>query len=416
MTKTTYKKYSKYKPSGIDWLGDIPVGWNLSPVRAILKERKEENKKLEIDNILSVIKGKGVIRYADKGNVGNKSSERPETYKIVRANDLVLNSMNLVIGSVGMAHEEGVTSSVYIIYQARPAVADPNFYHYIFQAVPFQKHLASYGRGIMELREAVKERDIRNQLVILLPLKTQKRIADFLDEKTKIIDGLVAKKQWLIELLREKRSVLITRAVTKGLNPKAKMKPSGIDWLGDIPESWKTISLGNLLAYEQPGPYICNTIDPTRHSEDITPVLTANKGFIIGYTEEKNDVYKKLPVIIFDDFTTNKKFVDFPFKIRSSALKILKIRKAENDIRFVFRSMEILGFHVLEHNRHWISIYSKEKIAHPSLQIQKQIANFLDTETAKMDKATALIESQIEKLKEYRSSLIYHAVTGKIRV
>lgn len=185
------------------------------------------------------------------------------------------------------------------------------------------------------------------------------------------------------------------------------MKDSGVEWIGKIPKGWEVINFKKLLDYVQPGKYITDAIQKTKFDDDATPVLTANKGFVIGYTDEKDGVFNVgLPVIIFDDFTTNRKFVDFPFKVRSSALKILISRLNNNaDIRFIFRNMEVLGFHVLEHNRHWISIYSKEYITFPNVDIQKRIADFLDEKTGRVDDVIEKKKKLIELLKEKITSL-----------
>ncbi len=204
----------KLKTSGIEWLGDIPEHWSIQPARALLRDRREKNKKLVSDNILSVMRGVGVIRYADKGNVGNKSSDNPENYKIVYPGDIVINSMNLVIGSVGLSREFGVTSSVYIIYREVEGVSLTDYYHNVFLIEGLQRHLGKFGKGIMELREAVKHGDIKNQLFPHPPLKEQRKIADFLAERITKINSAISLVENQVETLREYRSSLIYSAVT----------------------------------------------------------------------------------------------------------------------------------------------------------------------------------------------------------
>ncbi len=205
---------AKMKPSGVDWLGEIPDEWELLPAKALLKERKEKNSNLVSDNILSVMRNIGVIRYADKGNVGNKSSDRPENYKIVYPGDIVLNSMNLVIGSVGISKELGVTSSVYIIYRAIKGKSITTYYHNVFMVEGFQKHLGTFGRGIMELREAVKNGDIKFQFMPHPPLEEQKKIANYVDTQTAKIDKNISLIELSMYQLKEYRSSLIYSAVT----------------------------------------------------------------------------------------------------------------------------------------------------------------------------------------------------------
>lgn len=142
--------------------------------------------------------------------------------------------------------------------------------------------------------------------------------------------------------------------------------------------SWKEVQLDEVLSYEQPTAYIVTSSEYSGTHED-TPVLTAGKTFILGYTKEKQGVFEsKNPVIIFDDFTTAIKFVDFPFKVKSSAMKILHADEQKADIRYLHYAMQNIHFPIRKHKRHWISEYSKLKVALPPLPEQKRIADKLD--------------------------------------
>lgn len=202
--------------------------------------------------------------------------------------------------------------------------------------------------------------------------------------------------------------------LTKKYEKYPEYKDSGVEWLGKIPKGWKIMKLKQVLDYEQPGEYVSSEIvgQDYHENEKVTPVLTANKGFILGYTSDKIGIFNKnFPVIIFDDFTTDKKLVNFPFKIRSTALKILKTKNRDNDIKFLFRNMEVLKPAVLEHNRHWISIYSNENIAWPTNIEQQKIIEFLDRKIAVIDQAIEKKQKQIKLLKERRTAIINDAVT-----
>lgn len=160
------------------------------------------------------------------------------------------------------------------------------------------------------------------------------------------------------------------------------------------------MELGEILDYEQPTKYIVKSVN---YSDDYsTPVLTAGKTFILGYTNEEEYVFSvdKLPVIIFDDFTTTTKFVDFPFKVKSSAMKILKVKKAIADIKFVYFSMQNIKFKPSQHKRFWISEYSKIKIPLPSLKIQKRLVAEAEEEQEIIDANKRLIEIMEEKIEK----------------
>lgn len=160
-------------------------------------------------------------------------------------------------------------------------------------------------------------------------------------------------------------------------------------------QKWPMVELGEVFDYEQPTKYI---VDSVNYSDEYsTPVLTAGKTFILGYTNETEGIFKSdLPVIIFDDFTTAIKFVDFPFKVKSSAMKILRADKTKADIKFLFYSMQKISFPVSEHKRYWISEYSKIKIPLPPLNIQKQILKEIEGKQAIIENAKELI-SKVER-------------------
>jgi type I restriction enzyme S subunit len=162
---------------------------------------------------------------------------------------------------------------------------------------------------------------------------------------------------------------------------------------------WEEKKLGELLNYEQPTKYIVRS---TEYSNDFdTPVLTAGKSFILGYTNEIDNTFQELPVIIFDDFTTASQFVDFPFKVKSSAMKILKAKEKEN-IRFIFEAMQKIKYEVGGHGRHWISVFANMKIKIPSPEEQEKIAEFLTT----LDDKINLINNQLEQTKLFKKSLL----------
>jgi type I restriction enzyme S subunit len=154
--------------------------------------------------------------------------------------------------------------------------------------------------------------------------------------------------------------------------------------------SWPTKKLGEVLEHEQPTKYLVRSTE--YKDEHATPVLTAGKTFILGNTDEKTGVFpkEKLPVIIFDDFTTASKFVDFPFKVKSSAMKILHPRKDLIDAKFVFYKMQTIDFPATQHKRYWISKYSKIEIPLPSLAEQKRIVEKIEKLFAKIDEASRL--------------------------
>ncbi|MFH1432580.1 MAG: restriction endonuclease subunit S [archaeon] len=143
-----------------------------------------------------------------------------------------------------------------------------------------------------------------------------------------------------------------------------------------LPDGWTEVELGDVLDYEQPTKYI---VDSDEYNDDCkTPVLTAGKSFILGYTDENEGIYDKLPVIIFDDFTTANKFVTFPFKVKSSAMKLLTLKTKDADLKFIFWLMQTLNVNSITHKRYYLSKYQHIKIILPPLATQQKIVSILE--------------------------------------
>ncbi|WP_341859475.1 restriction endonuclease subunit S [Qipengyuania sp. GPGPB31] len=230
--------YSEYKPSDAAWLGDIPKHWSLEPLRGQFEELKDKNVGALDQNYLSLVAGRGVMPYAEKGEMGNKKPDDLEKCKLVKAGNFVINSMNFGIGAFGVSTHDGVCSPVYVVLEP----SEPRSLRYlrwIFDNPGFREVAQSFGNGILAHRAAIGWDDLKLMKIGVPPIEEQEAIAAFLDRETAKIDALVAEQELLIALLKEKRQAVISHAVTKGLDPGAPMKDSGIEWLGDIPAHWE---------------------------------------------------------------------------------------------------------------------------------------------------------------------------------
>ena len=172
---------------------------------------------------------------------------------------------------------------------------------------------------------------------------------------------------------------------------------------------WEDVELSELLDYEQPTKYLVK--DTLYHDSYTTPVLTAGKTFVLGYTNETNGICNDLPVVIFDDFTTASKFVDFPFKAKSSAMKLLRPKPNAN-LKFVYEAMQLMNYAVGGHERHWISKFVYLTIPCPSLEEQTAIAQVLQA----ADKEISLLKAKAEKLREQKKGLMQQLLSGKVRL
>ena len=411
-----YEKYPEYKDSGVEWFGCVPKNWKVMPLRSVLIERKDKNKKLVSDNILSVMKDVGVIRYADKGDIGNKSSDRPENYKIVHPGDIVLNSMNLVIGSVGQAKELGVTSSVYIIYYPRNNEIFADYYHYLFRNKSWQKTLGRLGRGIMELRESIKAGDLKIEPVPIPMYEEQKKITKYLDEKTISVDQIINKKEKQIELLKERCTVFINRTIldTKGdlvkiknhvqVNPtkKAVSTTNLEDLVSFVPmeaisedgklevqeKKYKEVKDG--FTYFRNGDVVLAKITPCYENGKAGVMKGLNNGFGFGTTEFM--VLRPKDSILADYLY----YLIFSDKFRKSG------------------EVEMHG--TAGQKRVTSAFVRNYEFTLPSIEKQKEVIEKLNKKTELFNIAIKKTEQSIEILKEFKSSLISNVVTGKVKV
>ena len=234
------------KDSGIPWIGKVAKEWKVDKLQVALSEIVEKNSPIKTNYILSLTNTRGVIPYTEKGDIGNKSKENHEDYKIAYPDTIVANSMNILIGSVGICKYYGCVSPVYYIFKATD-YGDLHYFNYIMSSEPFQKHLRQYANGILEIRLRVSSSDILKRYVPFPSLSEQQKIAEFLDKKCGEVDEMIALQEQIIEELKAYKQSVITEAVTKGLNPNVPMKDSGIEWIGEIPEHWEVIRMKYLL-------------------------------------------------------------------------------------------------------------------------------------------------------------------------
>ena len=232
-------KYSEYKKTNVDWLSEVPAHWNIQSCRGVLTDRNERNEPLINENYLSLMANIGIILYEEKGDVGNKKPEDLGKCKQVYPGDLVINSMNYGIGSYGLSKHRGVCSPVYIVLTPKLNKVEERYAFRILEIKKFQQYAQSFGNGILEHRASISWDVLKNIGLPLPSIEEQRNILQFLDIEIAKIDNLVKDQEKMIELLKEKLQAVISNAVTKGLDRQVKMKDSGVEWLGDIPEHWE---------------------------------------------------------------------------------------------------------------------------------------------------------------------------------
>ncbi len=287
------------------------------------------------------------------------------------------------IGDVSILMQEGCTNQGFQSFIVKSEVENEYLYYLIATLKNTFIQNAS-GSTFLE----ISPNKIR-AIEIPLPSKTeQTAIAKAISDADALINGLE-------KLIAKKRNIK-QGAMQKLLQPK---------------EGWEVKKLGNFLDYEQPTEYLVS--DTEYNDNNQTPVLTAGKTFILGYTNEEHGIFKNLPVIIFDDFTTAIKYVDFPFKAKSSAMKMLIPKNDKVNLRFVFEIMLQIKYQVADHKRHWIGEFSKLEITvPPTPEEQTRIATILSD----MDAEITTLETKLNKCKNIKLGMMQNLLTGKIRL
>ncbi|WP_299329991.1 restriction endonuclease subunit S [uncultured Psychrobacter sp.] len=261
---------------------------------------------------------------------------------------------------------------------------------------------------------SLNARTISNVKVSVPKKQEQTAIATALSDVDNLIQSL--------EKLIAKKEVIKTGTMQQLLTGKTRLpdfatredgSPKGFKQteLGQIPEDWDLVELRDLLSYEQPTKYI---IDGNEFLEvGTTPVLTAGKSFILGYTEEAHGIYRSLPTIIFDDFTTATQFVNFPFKVKSSAMKILKPKSTSVPIQLIYLLLSNIDYKVGDHKRHWISEFSSLKVRLPNSSIEQTA---IATTFSDMDAEIQALQQRLDKTRVIKQGMMQQLLTGKVRL
>ncbi|MBS5558674.1 MAG: restriction endonuclease subunit S [Haemophilus parainfluenzae] len=427
------RRYESYKDSCVEWLGEIPSHWECLPIRSIFKFRNEKNDPIKTDNILSLSIANGVTEYSDENRGGNKRKDDLSSYKLAYPNDIVLNSMNVIVGAVGVSKYFGAISPVYYALSLYNQRANLSYYESIFKNENFQRGLLRFGKGILikfgengkmnTIRMKISQDDLKKLYFPIPPLDEQQKIAQFLDDKTAKIDQAVDLAEKQIALLKEHKQILIQNAVTRGLNPDVPLKDSGVEWIGQVPEHWEVKKLKFVLTLSNKKEESKNSNKRYIGMENIESFTGKINDIPLIAEGIANSFYKD--EILFGKlrpYLAKSYLADFD-GICSTEFLVYRSTKVLNN-RFALNIFLSYGFidavnastYGSKMPRANAEFISNMFLAIPPLSEQKQIIDYLDKQTAKIDQAIALKTAHIEKLKEYKSVLINDVVTGKVRV
>lgn len=400
---------------------NMPKNWDAKKIKYVFEERKEINNPVKTDILISLTHDKGVIPHNEKGNVGNKAKEDLSKYKIVYPGDIVVNSMNVIIGSSGLSDYFGLLSPVYYILYKIDKNNNNKFFHYLFRSYIFQKSLIGVGNGILEHRMRVPIDKLGSHLIPLPPYEEQELISRYLDKKVNNSNLLIEKIQKKIALLKEQRNKLINHYVTKGINPNVEMKDSGVEWIGEIPKHWDCKKLKFVSKH------ISEKRLPHHGDIKISPEnVEAESGKILNFYSEydtEGQIFSSGDILFNKLRVYLNKVVLCDFSGLSMG-EMIVIRPEEIFGPFLYRVLNSVGFidsvnslsNGVKVPRPPVDGIFNTLIPFPPASEQIEIFNQLDARLKKIESLIDKLNNQIKLVTEYRQSLISSVVTGKVRL
>ena len=434
------KRYESYKDSGVKWLGEIPGHWEVKRFRFLFSENKTKNTKLKEKKQLQFRYGEIVPK--ERQDIDEESSKIISKYTIVKERDIIINGLNLnydfISQRVAMVRESGIITSAYISLRSKIELITC-FYNYFMKAMDSRMLFHGMGSGI---RLTLSYDNLKNLFFPYPDIAEQTAIANYLDSVTSKINEAISQQQKMIDLLNERKQIIIQNAVTKGLDPKAKMKDSGVEWIGEIPENWRLNRFKNLFktrsgitfTKKQIVEYGESVISYGQiHSKDnygsrvnpelirfIPKKLTKNKGkakvvegdFLFADTSEDfegcgNNVYIDCKTPIYAGYHTilakknNNEVGQYLAYLFASRNWRGQVRSLVNGVKVYSITQTILK-----------SVY----VVLPPIEEQLSIAEYLNVKVGNIDKKIKSIENYISLLQERKQIIINDVVTGKVKV
>ena len=426
------QRYDTYKDSGVKWLGEIPSHWEMKRWRFLMSENTTKNTNCKERLQLQ-------FRYGDIVRKVNQSEESDvldtiTKYTIVEPDDIMINGLNLnydfISQRVAQVQERGVITSAYI--SLRPTeIANSRYFTYFLKSMDAKKMFHGMGTGI---RLTLSYNELKNQFIPCPSPEEQTAIANYLDTATSKIDAAIAQQQKMIDLLNERKQIIINRAVTKGLNPNAKMKDSGVEWIGEVPEGWEVRRLKHLLKAS-----LMYGANESAESEDESYPRYIRITDIDEDGKLRPDTFRSLPPAKAEPYLLKKGDLLFA---RSGATAGKTYLFNEN-IKACFAGYLIKASLKETLLPEYLNYYTKsgiyanwkksifiqatipnigaEKYANlqitlPSIKEQEDIVKHLDVETGKINQVVRNCEKQISLLQERKQIIINEVVTGKVKV
>jgi len=438
------KRYDSYKDSGVKWLGEIPSHWEVKHLRNFLTLFSEKG--YGNSQLLSVTREKGVI-LRDKENKEENHNYVPDDlsgYKHLHRGDFAINKMKSWQGSYGVSDYDGIVSPAY--FTCKLSGVNPKFFSRAIRSKAYVGFFMQYSKGIRVDQWDLDPNSMKD-IPFVLPLEDeQEAIANYLDAATSKIDEAIAQQQKMIDLLNERKQIIINNAVTKGLDPNVKMKPSGIDWIGMIPEGWEVLRIKNLISlltdYDANGSFSdiakncnINVGVPFAWMVRTTDLVNKRYGIVDGnnFCDQKTYNYLAKSSLCSGDLLMTKRgnvgnvYVvpdcDQPMTLAPNLylLRTLKNKVNNKYLMYYLSSSKPQGQLALLNKSTTLGALYKDdvkglNVVIPPLNVQNILVDWIEKKCHDVDAAIDNIKKQISLLQERKQIIINDVVTGKVKV
>ena len=418
------------KPSGIEWIGDIPDDWEVRRGKYTLDLLMRPIR--DNDEIITCFRDGQVTRRSNRREDGFTFADKEIGYQGILKGDLVIHGMDGFAGAIGISDSDGKGSPVLNVCRPKNG-SDTRYINYYLRTLALQNVFIALSTGIRERSCDLRWKKIAELLFTIPPLKTQQKIADYLDEKCGEIDATISKQKESIEKLKAYKQSLISETVTKGLDKSAPLKPSGIDYLGDIPSHWEIRKLKYVANFNQ------NTLPEDTDGQfefkyiDIGNVSSVDGIKEIQYFNFSNAPSRARRIVKYGDIivSTVRTYLraitsikeDYDNCICSTGFAVITpkdnfqqdfvVYAIENEsfIAQIIANSQGISYPAIN-----VSQLENLKLAFPSVKEQKEIVDFLKTKLLEIDLTINKKQNIIQKLDAYKKSLIFECITGKHKI
>lgn len=412
------ERYGSYKDSGVYYLHQLPSHWVVRRAKFLFREEKRPTRKN--DEIITCFRDGQVTLRKNRRTEGFTNSLKEIGYKGIRKGDLVIHNMDAFAGSIGVSDSDGKGTPVYSICTPISNEISPYYYCYFLRYLAKCDFIKSLSKGIRERSTDFRFNDFKELSLPLPSINEQKAIVNYIDSVTSKIDEAISQQRKMIDLLNERKQIIIQNAVTKGLDPNAKMKDSGVEWIGEIPENWELKRLK----------YSCKLVN--NKTDDKLPYIELDNiesmsGKLISYSSNEPDsictAFEEGDILFckLRPYLAKCIITEIKGKCSSELLVLRDFLGVNKLLKYILLSpkyIEIINastYGAKMPRANW-SFIGNCLIPIPPKSEQTAIANYLDSTTSKIDSSISQCNKMISLLQERKQIIINDVVTGKVKV